>query len=762
MARYLTPARICTLVLIEAYQNDELWANKPETSSTIFGVIARDCLQTSEHASLDLSKAVEVPRNVLEYGKPLEGLDRNVPGRSWLSLLIKDLWTLHTIDELHELFHRCMQLLATASDHTNLEDERADPITRASPVGRFIRKCNVEFTRLQFAETLTLWHAFVAYREPSRAIWSHHYPAIAKSMPASSVGQLGSSGGDHSSDSILVGSDTIDTLLCASVSQLQKLGQRVPEQVKTKLGEWLSTQQASRMQYLHHFMAFFDTWRAGQYSLALENLHRYFDYAVAKDGGEDMKIYYQYALLHLSALHADFEHWDDSISAMKECIATARENQDTACLNFALSWLLYLRQSGHTRNAASLRSLAAIAGEGGSERDEIAFLKAKARDSKHWSLMSSTLLEETKYELRHYGICAKAAELVLQSSYLNAQHALRSMIPATAVFQHAIYDRLGQAHLAKTLLSSVNMTQHCSLADSTRIVCRLAYYAAQHGHYTEALAMLQDYRPRISGTLKLEQRLTALAEALALLRAVRRSDIQAAEYHMINLRPVRDFADLDLVGLIEQLDIALLMKRRQLSAGLQRVNAALERSKTQDNSDIAETLSLLMQKANIFAAAGRATKGFSIALRAALSAQRCHVMNLFVEALHTLARIFNDLGKFEAACELSQAALPYALEGSNLLVSAQLFVTLGESYVGQITAAPQVTESRQSHLAHVASSHIERGREIYEQIEEYEGQLDCLLMLARLARWADDEPSAVRADAKYHQLVIEHDARQLQ
>lgn len=38
-------------------------------------------------------------------------------------------------------------------------------------------------------------------------------------------------------------------------------------------------------------------------------------------------------------------------------------------------------------------------GSGGSEHDEIAFLKQKAKDGKHWMLLSSTLLEEAKLEL---------------------------------------------------------------------------------------------------------------------------------------------------------------------------------------------------------------------------------------------------------------------------------------------------------------------------------------------------------------------------
>ena len=78
---------------------------------------------------------------------------------------------------------------------------------------------------------------------------------------------------------------------------------------------------------------------------------------------------------------------------------TARENHDTACLNFALSWLLYLRQATPNTGSRSFRSISGLIGNGSGEQDEIAFLKAKARDTKNWSLMSTTLLEEAKLEM---------------------------------------------------------------------------------------------------------------------------------------------------------------------------------------------------------------------------------------------------------------------------------------------------------------------------------------------------------------------------
>ncbi|KKY28967.1 putative anaphase-promoting complex protein [Diplodia seriata] len=54
------------------------------------------------------------------------------------------------------------------------------------------------------------------------------------------------------------------------------------------------------------------------------------------------KTYYQYALLHMAILQADFGCFSEAIAAMNETIATARENQDMNCLNFSLSWLNHL------------------------------------------------------------------------------------------------------------------------------------------------------------------------------------------------------------------------------------------------------------------------------------------------------------------------------------------------------------------------------------------------------------------------------------
>ena len=84
-------------------------------------------------------------------------------------------------------------------------------------------------------------------------------------------------------------------------------------------------------------ISFLDAWRAGDYPNSFDNLHRYFDYTMQNRD----RLFYQYALMNLAVLQADFGCLDEAVAAMLETVSTARENKDLACLNFALNWLYH-------------------------------------------------------------------------------------------------------------------------------------------------------------------------------------------------------------------------------------------------------------------------------------------------------------------------------------------------------------------------------------------------------------------------------------
>lgn len=108
------------------------------------------------------------------------------------------------------------------------------------------------------------------------------------------------------------------------------------------------------------------------------------------------RTFYQYALLNLAILQADFGCHSEAVPAMQEAIATARENKDVSCLNFCMSWLYHFGKAFPSEMKDIQNS-----GMLGSEVEALSFLKAKAKDAEMWSLLSTTLLSEAKLGLQN-------------------------------------------------------------------------------------------------------------------------------------------------------------------------------------------------------------------------------------------------------------------------------------------------------------------------------------------------------------------------
>ena len=152
---------------------------------------------------------------------------------------------------------------------------------------------------------------------------------------------------------------------------------------------------------------FLDSWKAGDYPSSFDNLHRYFDYTMHHRD----RTFYQYALLNLAILQADFGCLSEAVDAMQEAISTARENHDMGCLNYSLSWLYHFGKE-HPDEMAEIQKQGVL----GTEQEALAFLKLKAKESGMWSLLSTTLLSEAKLALCN--VSTFASSLVRTSNVL--------------------------------------------------------------------------------------------------------------------------------------------------------------------------------------------------------------------------------------------------------------------------------------------------------------------------------------------------------
>ena len=106
------------------------------------------------------------------------------------------------------------------------------------------------------------------------------------------------------------------------------------------------------------------------------------------------RTFYQYALLNLAILQADFGCFSEALAAMQETISTARENNDMACLNYSLSWLYHFGKA-HPSQMDEIRGRGIL----GIEKEALAFLKSKAKETSMWSLLSTSLLSEARLTL---------------------------------------------------------------------------------------------------------------------------------------------------------------------------------------------------------------------------------------------------------------------------------------------------------------------------------------------------------------------------
>jgi len=338
MPRYLTAPKLALLLLVDTYTTLDL---SPPARQTILDFLASRILTSSDFSSSSLNSrfVLATADDISGFADALASLPAYVPGRSVYDFFLVGVWGLDGLDAVVEFVRRVAEGVGSPLSTTAVNDgEAALPkISRASPLGQFIRRCNVEFTRLQFADAQALWSSFASFRSSSYSTWAIRNPEAAQNLqfsdpPWSSYSQTSAQAQTSTEDTSL--------LLSFSIHHLQKLGHRLPQGLKMNLSAFLAQNLDASSQSLQHFLSFFEHWRAGQYTMALESLHRYFDYSIAshgpggmerdsvKDGnggavsGGGVRVYYQYALLHLSVLHADFERWEASVAAMEECVAT--------------------------------------------------------------------------------------------------------------------------------------------------------------------------------------------------------------------------------------------------------------------------------------------------------------------------------------------------------------------------------------------------------------------------------------------------------
>ncbi|KAL2877959.1 APC5 protein [Colletotrichum sp. CLE4] len=205
MARYLTPAKIGLLGLIELYTDEHVPATAiiPVLSFITSHLLDPDPQSFTNTTSKDTrwrkaESTVSLVIGIKDFEKLLSAhsVVVGLPGRKLWDTFLAKLWGINSLDLLHDFFARQSQCLAktkeellraAGGDETIaaqlLQEQQQKPgitLSRNSPLGQFVRRCQLEFTRLLFHDATQLWTDFVQYRQPTAGYLRKRNPSFGR------------------------------------------------------------------------------------------------------------------------------------------------------------------------------------------------------------------------------------------------------------------------------------------------------------------------------------------------------------------------------------------------------------------------------------------------------------------------------------------------------------------------------------------------------------------------------------------------------
>ncbi|KAI1343353.1 anaphase-promoting complex subunit 5-domain-containing protein [Xylariaceae sp. FL0016] len=777
MSRYLSPAKIGLLALIELY------TKKTVPTSAIVEVLSfitshlidSDVFSSSANPDRRWKRAenaVSLVISIADFETVLapHTAASGLPGRNLWYVFLDRLWKIDSLDALHKFFDRRQDLLVKTKEELRHDSELGVPppkpeailLTRNSPFGAFVRRSMLEFTRLRFHYAIDLWKDFVRYRQTTMAYYRKKTPGFQRLsfdnvlLTGESEWGPGVEGitsvayGDMLRDdpesNLPTSTDDVEKLLEFQIEQMQKFGNRIPVELRRQFQNIMN--DSPMVPSLSHYLSYLDAWRAGDYSTSFDYLHRYFDYTMQNRD----RSFYQYALMNLAVLQADFGCHKEAIAAMLETVSTARENRDMTCLNFALNWLFHFGRA-HPEVTRELESNSML----GTGKESLAFLRSKAKETGMWTLWSSALMSEAKMCLSNGESVATALEHLVRSSQILVERNMKNMVGAQLSINISLWDRLGVAYLSTTICE-VFLRCHARNSvfdDELKVTCRQASMLTLRGRYDEALSKLENMDENSLRAWKPSQYWHKFRGIIKLRRDLHRNNLDGAELLLSQLLQSKsEDLEPDLAFVIDNLHIECLVRRGSLEEAFAKVEKMILELRD-ENKDIALRVRLLLLKAELLDKCGRPQKGFTIAVRAANVAWRARLMPYLWPAIGAIANILTSMREFEPAIQLLQAVLPRSLECENSAMTAKLYSHLGDANMGMAGKSPPQSVKRREFMTKALGA-IDKAFDHYSNVEDINKQCEMVAKKATVMKFSGDNALANDFSAKY--LAIRRDA----
>ncbi|KAK2007007.1 anaphase-promoting complex protein [Colletotrichum eremochloae] len=782
MARYLTPAKIGLLALIELYTDEHVPSTAiiPLLSFVTSHLLDPDpqSFVTAANKETRWRKAestVSLVIGIKDFEKLLSAhsVVVGLPGRKLWDTFLTKLWGINSLDQLHDFFGRQTQCLAKTREELRRaaggdesaaaqlwQEQQQKPgitLSRNSPLGQFVRRCQLEFSRLQFHDVTQLWTDFVQYRQPTAGYLRKRNPSFGRlsfdhvlmtgeqaewdikgvaALTSVVYGDMVKSG---TPSAVPVSTDDIELLLEFQIEQMQKFGNRIPLELRNQFHDLLG--DSFLVPSLRHYLSFLDAWRSGDYPTAFDFLHQYFDYTMQNRD----RLFYQYALMNLAVLQADFGCYREAVAAMLETVSTARENRDMTCLNFALSWLFHFGRA-HPDLVRDLEADSLL----GTAKESLSYLRVKAKETGMWTLWASVLLSEAKLGLANGESVATSVELMVRSSHLIVERNMKNMFGAQLSILIALWDRLGLAHLSAMDCEIFLRchARHSIFDDELKVTSRLASQLVAKGKFDEALQKMEALDDNSLRSWKPSQYWFKYRGIIKLKRDLHHNNLDGAEQLLSQLlQSKKDDLEPDMAFVVDFLHIDWLTRRGDLQAAFNKVEDLLAATRD-DKRDIALRVRLMLIKVHLYDKCGRPQRGFTIAMRAASMAWRARLVSCLWQAVGAIANILTSLGEFEAASQLLTAILPRSLECDSAALSGQLYSYLADANMGMAGKMAPQSAKRREYLTR-ATSAIQKAFDHYSSIEDTMRQCEMMAKKATIMKVAGDKVLAADYAAAY-------------
>lgn len=178
MTRFLTPSKIGLLILIHVYCDSVVPASSViDVLSFILAELSPISGDGDVHRKIEGAKLALLSASDSAWEAAL-AQSSSIPGRTIYDLFVKKLWEVDSLDALHVLVQSSDDLFLEAAERQNRDEEAGNisaqdlgnnkvVLSRASPLGLYVRRVQLEFTRLQFSDVIKLWLAFVQFKRPT-------------------------------------------------------------------------------------------------------------------------------------------------------------------------------------------------------------------------------------------------------------------------------------------------------------------------------------------------------------------------------------------------------------------------------------------------------------------------------------------------------------------------------------------------------------------------------------------------------------------